>query len=93
MSLAGINSYKVQELKNQLGIETQLTIHYTTYASGSNRIIEKGRITQDACGDLKKQIINVMTGSIGWTEIRLIYTDWTTKEPTIKRIRYEHTKA
>lgn len=93
MSISEITSYKVQELKRRLNIETTLAIHYTTYESGSNKVIEKGWIHQDACGDIKKEIITLVTGSnhaITW--IRLIYKEWPSQEPTIKRIRYESSK-
>lgn len=91
MNFGDINSYNVLELKRRLNIETSLAIHYTTYQSGSNKVIEKGFIQQDAVGDLKKKIITVMTGSIGYTILRLIYETWPEKEPTIKIAKYEKT--
>lgn len=90
--IGSVNALQLQSLKRQLGIETTLAINYVTYESGSNKVIERGHIEQDACGELKKKIISVMTGSIGYTIIRLIYTTWPEKEPTIKRIRYESSK-
>ena len=89
MNLSEITSYKIQDLKRQLGIETTLAIHYTTYKSGSKEVIERGYIQQDAVGDLKKEIINVATGSVGITFLRLIYNEWPSKNPTIKTLKYE----
>lgn len=90
MNLSDINSYKIQQLKDSLGIQTTLSLHYTTYKSGSlKEVIQKGYITQDGNGELKKEIISLMTGSVGTTIIRLIYKTWPEKEPTIKLIKYE----
>ena len=94
MSLSEINELQIQELKKQLGIETTLALHYTTYKSGSaKKVIERGYIQQDAVGDLKKKIITVMTGSIGYTILRLIYETWPEKEPQIKIVKYQHKKG
>ena len=89
-----VNGYDILELKNKLNIETTLALSYTTYKSGdTKKVIERGYITQDAVGDIKKEIITLITGSIGTTTIiRLIYTEWPEKNPTIRTYRYEHTK-
>lgn len=88
--IGSVTSYKIQELKKRLGIETQLTINYTSYEKGSKKILEKGTIQQDASGELQKNIITMASGSIGVIKLRLIYTDWPTKEPTIKIVNYEN---
>jgi hypothetical protein len=83
---------QIQKLKESLNIQTSLSLHYTTYKSGSlKEVIEKGYIQQTADGDLKKEIINKITGSVGTTIIRLIYKEWPSKEPQIKLIKYEQT--
>lgn len=88
--IAQLTSYDIINLKKQLSIESTLSIHYTTYESGSNKVIERGYIHQTGDGDIKKEIQSLVTGSVGITWIRLIYYDLERKEPTIRRYRYEH---
>lgn len=88
--ISQVNSYDIIDLKRRLGIETTLAIHYTTYESGSNKVIERGYIHQKADGDIKKEIQTLVTGSVGITWIRLIYYDLERKEPVIRRVMYEH---
>lgn len=91
MNLSDITSYKIQQLKDSLNIQTTLSLHYTQYKSGSlKEVIQKGYITQDGNGDLKKEIINLVTGSVGITYLRLIYKDWPSKDPQIKVLKYEN---
>lgn len=89
MNLSEVNSYDIINLKRQLNIESTLSIHYTTYESGSNKVIERGYIHQKADGDIKKEIQTLITGSVGITWIRLIYYDLERKEPVIRKVRYE----
>lgn len=90
VNFSGLNVLQIQKLKESLNIQTTLSLHYIQYKSGSlKEVIQKGYITQDGNGDLKKEIINLVTGSVGHTVIRLIYKTWPEKEPTIKLIKYE----
>ena len=90
MNVCGINSYSIIELKRKLGIESTLSLSFTTFESGSNRIIERGFISQMADGDLKKKIVNVASGLPGISIIRLIYTDLKLKEPVINIYMYDN---
>lgn len=81
-----VNSLQIRQLKEKLGICSQLSISFTTYESGSRKILAQGRILQDACGEIVKEFRTFLTGSYGKTILRLIYKD--KGEPTIAAYEY-----